>query len=69
MKLTSPQIIPRNWLLELAYETAETGDTKVLKDLQELFKHPYVDILDEDHVYVRPTPTWRREKPGVRFMS
>lgn len=69
MKLTSPQIIPRNWLLESAYEACEGGDYSVVRALQELFRNPYDDVADADHPYVRPTPVWRREKPGVRFMS
>ncbi len=41
MKRTNPTITWREWLVVPAYEQAAHGDTSLVKDLQEVFSHPY----------------------------
>lgn len=39
----NPKITWREWLIAPAYEQAALGDTSMIKDLQMVFRHPYVE--------------------------
>eukprot|EP00392_Amoebophrya_sp_AT5.2_P004472 g4480.t1 len=67
MKATSPAIIPRNWMMVLAYEAAEKGDFSVVKELHKLFENPYADDLPCK--WNTRSPEWQYGKLGVRLMS
>lgn len=41
MKRINPKVTWREWLIAPAYQQAEQGDTSLIKDLQEVFSHPY----------------------------
>jgi len=41
IRSVSPKYVPREWMLKDAYTAAQKGDLSVLKELFELFKHPY----------------------------
>jgi len=41
MKRVNPKYTWREWLIAPAYQKAEQGDTSLIKDLQEVFSHPY----------------------------
>jgi uncharacterized protein YdiU (UPF0061 family) len=41
MKRINPKYTWREWLIAPAYQKAEQGDTSLIKDLQEVFSHPY----------------------------
>ena len=41
MQRTNPAITWREWLIAPAYEQAGQGDTTLIQELQELFRHPY----------------------------
>lgn len=43
MKKLSPKIIPREWMLVMAYESAYDEDFSVISELQTLFETPYDD--------------------------
>ncbi|CAD7964440.1 unnamed protein product [Amoebophrya sp. A120] len=67
MKATSPAVIPRNWMMVLAYEAAEQGDMSVVRELHELFENPYTDSLPCK--WNTRSPDWQFGKAGVRVMS
>ena len=69
MKRTSPSIIPRNWMLVLAYEAAEQGDFSVVRELHELFENPYADADKIPCKWLTRSPDWQYGKGGVRYMS
>ena len=41
MKQMSPKFVPREWMLKMAYRTANIGNYDVMNELQTLFKTPY----------------------------
>ncbi|MCX5969056.1 MAG: protein adenylyltransferase SelO family protein [Cyanobacteria bacterium] len=41
MKCTNPKVTWREWLIAPAYEQAEQGDYTMIRDLQQVFSHPY----------------------------
>lgn len=69
MKRVSPSIIPRNWMMTLAYEAAEQGDYSITRELHQLFEEPYKDSKDIPCTWMRKSPDWQYGKGGVRFMS
>ncbi|CAD7927005.1 unnamed protein product [Amoebophrya sp. A120] len=68
MKASSPQVIPRNWMLTEAYEAAERGNFTKVDELKTLLKTPYEDVR-EDTQWVRATPEWAHGKAGISYMS
>eukprot|EP00928_Gymnodinium_smaydae_P045640 TRINITY_DN30395_c0_g2_i1.p1 TRINITY_DN30395_c0_g2~~TRINITY_DN30395_c0_g2_i1.p1 ORF type:complete len:563 (-),score=121.99 TRINITY_DN30395_c0_g2_i1:214-1902(-) len=41
MRRASPRYVPREWMLKEAYQAAQEGDFSIVRDLFQLFKHPY----------------------------
>ncbi|MCS5706179.1 protein adenylyltransferase SelO family protein [Synechococcus sp. FGCU-3] len=41
MKRMNPSVAWREWLVAPAYQQAEQGDTSLIRELQEVFSHPY----------------------------
>jgi uncharacterized protein YdiU (UPF0061 family) len=41
MKRANPAITWREWLIAPAYDQAAQGDTRLIQELQEVFRHPY----------------------------
>ena len=41
LQRVNPQITWREWLIAPAYQQAEHGDTTLIQELQEVFRHPY----------------------------
>ena len=44
MKQINPSITWREWLIAPAYQEAESGESKLIRELQEVFSHPYQDL-------------------------
>jgi len=43
IRATSPKYVPREWMLKEAYTAAQQGDFSLVKELFDLFKHPYAE--------------------------
>jgi uncharacterized protein YdiU (UPF0061 family) len=69
MRAASPKYVPREWMLVKAYEAAEEGDLSVLRELEEVFRHPYEEQPEHEHKYYTRTPDEYRQKAGVAFFS
>lgn len=68
MKKTSPQLIPRNWMMMEAYRAAEGGDFSSVNELLEMFEDPYSD-RPEDGKWMIRTPMYHRRLAEVRHMT
>lgn len=69
MRAASPKYVPREWMLVKAYEAADNGDLSVLRELEELFRHPYDEQPQLEHKYYTRTPDEYRQKAGVAYFS
>ena len=61
MKRVNPKVTWREWLVAPAYEQAAQGDFSLVRELQEVFSHPYEDLSPE------LTATYDRLKPREFF--
>ena len=68
--MANPKYVPRNWMLMLAYEQAEKGDYSLIKELHELFSHPYDEQseLSASKYYIK-TPIWAQNLAGSEFLN
>ncbi len=67
MRATSPKYVPREWMLVNAYQAAQKGDFSVMRELYELFLHPYDEQPQFEAQYYRKAPALN--VPGTSFMS
>ena len=57
MKRVNPKYIWREWLIAPAYQQAKQGDYALIKELQEVFSHPYEEqsqAIEEKYYRLRP---------------
>jgi uncharacterized protein YdiU (UPF0061 family) len=47
MQRVNPQVTWREWLVAPAYQQAEHGDTSLIQELQQVFRHPYDALSPE----------------------
>ncbi len=67
MRAASPKYVPREWMLVSAYEAAQKGDYSVMRELHELFLHPYDEQPQYEAQYYRKAPALN--VPGTSFMT
>jgi uncharacterized protein YdiU (UPF0061 family) len=63
MKRVNPKVTWREWLIAPAYQRAEQGDTRLIQELQEVFRHPYDELSTE------LAATYDRLKPREFFQA
>jgi uncharacterized protein YdiU (UPF0061 family) len=68
MDLVNPKYVLRNYMAQLAIESAEKEDYSILKELHELLKKPY-DEQDEYAKWYAKRPDWARDKIGSSMLS
>ena len=70
MKQVNPKYVPREWMLVRAYTAAQQGDYSTIRELHELFKHPYDEGTKEmSSKYYRRAPSGSSSKGGTGFMT
>ena len=70
MKRVNPKYTWREWLIAPAYQQAEQGDSNLIKDLQEVFSHPYDEQSAEvETMYDRLKPRDFFNAGGVSHYS
>ena len=70
MKRVNPKYTWREWLIAPAYQQAEQGDSSLIKDLQEVFSHPYDEQSAEvETMYDRLKPRDFFNAGGVSHYS
>lgn len=57
IRSASPKYVPREWMLKEAYLAAQQGDFALVKELFELFKHPYAEQVEHEKSYFVCKPT------------
>uniref|UniRef100_A0A6C0J4H4 Uncharacterized protein n=1 Tax=viral metagenome TaxID=1070528 RepID=A0A6C0J4H4_9ZZZZ len=67
MLKVNPKYVPREWMLAKGYNDANNGNFKTLKELYNLFTHPYDEQLKYDNKwYILPELTI---VPGITSMT
>jgi uncharacterized protein YdiU (UPF0061 family) len=70
MRRANPQYTWREWLIAPAYQQAEQGDTRLIKELQAVFSHPYEEqSADLETTYNRLKPREFFNAGGVSHYS
>ncbi|MEL4894925.1 protein adenylyltransferase SelO [Crocosphaera sp. Alani8] len=70
MKQTNPKYTWREWLIVPAYQQAMQGDYTLVKELQEVFSHPYDEQSQEiEDKYYRLKPKAFFDAGGVSYYS
>ena len=70
MKRVNPKYTWREWLIAPAYQQAEQGDSSLIKDLQEVFSHPYDEqSVEVETMYDRLKPRDFFNAGGVSHYS
>ena len=70
MKLVNPKYTWREWLIAPAYEAAEKGDYRLVKELQDLFNDPYNEHSNEmEEKFYRLRPSKYSNYGGISHYS
>ena len=70
MRRVSPKYVPREWMLQAAYSTADQSqDNSLINDLSTLFKSPYDEHPDFEARYFQRAPPEALNQGGIAFMS
>jgi uncharacterized protein YdiU (UPF0061 family) len=68
MRRANPRFILRNYMAQLAIESAEKGDLSLLHELQQLIREPYADQPGQER-WTALRPDWAAHKPGCSMLS
>lgn len=68
MNRTNPKYVLRNYMNQLAIDLAEKGDYSLIKEFEEMLKHPY-DEQTEYQKWFAKRPDWARTKVGCSMLS
>ena len=68
MNLVNPKYVLRNYMAQLAIDSADKEDYSILKELHELLKKPYDEQIEFNNWYAK-RPDWARNKIGCSMLS
>lgn len=68
MNKINPKYVLRNYMAQLAIESADKGDYSIIKELFDLLKKPY-DEQKEAEKWFAKRPDWARHKVGCSMLS
>jgi uncharacterized protein YdiU (UPF0061 family) len=68
MSRVNPKFILRNYMAQLAIESAEAGDLGLLHELHQLIREPYAEQPGKER-WTEKRPDWAAHKPGCSMLS
>ena len=68
MNNVNPKYVLRNYMAQLAIESADKGNYSLIEELYQLLKKPYDEQPDNEKWFVK-RPEWARHKVGCSMLS
>ena len=68
MNQINPKYVLRNYMAQMAIDSAEQGDLSILQDLQTMLKNPY-DEQPQFNKWAMKRPDWAKDRPGCSMLS
>jgi uncharacterized protein YdiU (UPF0061 family) len=68
MSKSNPKFVLRNYMAQMAIDSAEGGSYDLINDLYELLKNPYEEQEDSEKWFAK-RPEWARHKVGCSMLS
>ena len=68
MNNVNPKYVLRNYMAQLAIESADKGNYSLIEELYQLLKKPYNEQPDNEKWFVK-RPEWARDKVGCSMLS
>ena len=65
----NPKYVLRNWMAQMAIDSAEDGDYSVAMELHEMLKDPYAEQPKYEEKWYRKRPEWARNRIGCSMLS
>ena len=69
MLRANPKYVLRNWMGQIAIESAEKGDYSVAMELHEMLKSPYDEHPEHEEKWFLKRPEWARNRVGSSMLS
>jgi uncharacterized protein YdiU (UPF0061 family) len=69
MLRANPKYVLRNWMAQIAIESAEKGDYSVAMELHEMLKSPYDEHPEHEEKWFLKRPEWARNRVGSSMLS
>ena len=68
MNLVNPKYVLRNYMAQLAIDSADDEDCTLLKELYQILLQPYNEQPENEKWYAK-RPNWARHKVGCSALS
>ena len=69
MRKVNPKYVLRNWMAQMAIDSAEKGDFSIAEQLYSLLQNPYDEQLEHEEKWFQKRPEWARNRIGCSMLS